>query len=387
MFSLLKLTWEMKVKTLSKYFIIFLIFSLNNYSPVFSNDQISNQDYKLVSEGNNLEKEKISPDYILGPGDHINIEFIGIDSYSRVYVIDNQGFINLPELNLQKAENYTISELKEILLEKYTEYIFDPQIKVILLKERPLKVTLRGEVNTSGLFVFNPKTIVEQRNTALPSLQDSNNKNNLIINQYSFTMRPTLFDLIQKGNGLSSNADLSRIIVVRNNSISNGGGKLKAEINLFNLIDKGDQDVNIELRDGDDVFISRNENILVDQLSILNNSNLTPSEINVFINGNVINAGRTTLPQGISLFEAIATAGEKTLSGNIEFIRFKKRGKTEKRIIRNNNKSIKGSNKNPILLSGDIIFVRKSILGQTTQAINEYSIPLVQSYGLYNLFK
>ena len=377
----------MKVKALAKYFIPPLIFSLNIHPQVFSKDQISNQDYKLVSYGNNLEKEKITPDYILGPGDHINIEFIGIDSYSRVYVIDNQGFINLPELNLQKADNYTISELKEILLEKYKEYIFDPQIKVVLFKERPLKVTLRGEVNTSGLFVFIPKTIVEERNLELPSLNNSYNKNNKPKNQYSFTIRPTLFDLIQKGEGLSSNADLSKIIVVRKNSISNGGGKVKAEINLFNLISKGDQDVNIELRDGDDIFVSRNEDILVDQLSVLNNSNLTPSEINVFINGNVITPGRTILPQGISLLEAIATAGEKTLSGNIEFIRFKKRGKTEKRIIPFNNKSIKGSNKNPILLSGDIIFVRKSLLGQTTQAINEYSIPVIKSYGLYNLFK
>ena len=374
----------MKIKALAKYFITLIILSLNIHPQVFSKDQITNKGYKLISEGNNLEKDEITSNYILGPGDYLNIEFIGIDSYSRVYVVDNQGFIDLPELNLQQAENYTISELKEILLEKYNKYIYDPKIKVKLFKERPLKVTLRGEVNTSGLFVFVPETIVEEKNVALPSL---NSNNNNFINQYSFTIRPTLFDLIQKGDGLSSNADLSKIIVVRNNSISNGGGKIKAEINLFNLIDKGDQDMNIELRDGDDVLVSRSENILVDQLSVLNNSNLTPNEINVFINGNVINKGRAKLPQGISLFEAIATAGERSLSGNIEFIRFKKRGKTEKRIIAFNDKSIKGSTKNPILLSGDIIFVRKSILGQTTQAINEYSLPIIKSYGLYNLFK
>tara|TARA_Y200000002_G_C22416395_1_gene551992 strand:+ start:116 stop:475 length:360 start_codon:yes stop_codon:yes gene_type:complete len=117
----------------------------------------------------------------------------------------------------------------------------------------------------------------------------------------------------------------------------------------------------------------------------LNNSNLTPNQINVFINGNVGRRGQQVLPQGISLFEAIAAVGEKSLSGNIEFIRMKKRGKTEKRIIAFNDKSIKGSTKNPILLSGDIIFVRKNILGQTTQAISELSSPIIKSYGLYKI--
>ena len=62
-----------------------------------------------------------------------------------------------------------------------------------------------------------------------------------------------------------------------------------------------------------------------------------------------------------------------------------KRGKTKKRIIAYNDKSIKGSTGNPILLSGDIIYVRKNILGQTTQAINQISSPIIKSYGLYKI--
>ena len=162
--------------------------------------------------------------------------------------------------------------------------------------------------------------------------------------------------------------------------------KIKAEINLFDLIDKGNQNVNIELRDGDDIIVGRSENALIDQITSINSSNLTPSSIAVFINGNVKKNGELVLPQGISLYEAIAAAGKKSLTGNIEFIRFKRKGKTEKRIISYNQKSVKGSTNNPILLSGDIIYVRKNILGQTTQAISEYSSPFLQSYGIYKLF-
>lgn len=373
----------MNIKSLAKYFITPLLFSLYIYPQVYSKEQSTTQDY--ISQSNTLEKKKNTPEYILGPGDQLKIEFIGIPNYSQTFIIDNNGFIDLPEINLQQAKDYTIPELKEILLEKYKEFIYSPQLKVRLYKERPLKVTLRGEVNTSGLFVFVPQSIIQEKEkkdaaSTFSKIQDEKPK---YIN--SFTIRPTLFDLIQKAEGLTINADLSRIIVVRNNSLSGGGGKLKTEINLFDLIDKGDQDVNIELRDGDDILVSRSEDILFDQLSALNNSNLTPNKISVFINGNVRKSGQKILPQGISLFEAIAASGEKSLSGNIEFIRLSKRGKTEKRIIAFNDKSIKGSSKNPILLSGDIIYVRKNILGQTTQRLNQISSPIIKSYGIYKI--
>ena len=51
------------------------------------------------------------------------------------------------------------------------------------------------------------------------------------------------------------------------------------------------------------------------------------------------------------------------MTGAIEFIRFNKDGKTEKRIINIKNGE-KGSLNNPILVSGDIIFVRKNLLGK-----------------------
>ena len=93
------------------------------------------------------------------------------------------------------------------------------------------------------------------------------------------------------------------------------------------------------------------------------------------------------VPSGISLFEAIAASGEKNSNGNVEFIRLKKKGKTEKRIIPFNKQGVKGSPNNPILVNGDIIYVRKNILGQTSQVIKEYGSPVIKSYGLYKIFK
>ena len=108
----------MNIKSLAKYFITPLVFSLYIYPQVYSKEQSTTQDYKYISQSNTLEKKKNTPEYILGPGDQLNIEFIGIPNYSQIYIVDNQGFIDLPEINLQQAKKYTIPELKEILLEK-----------------------------------------------------------------------------------------------------------------------------------------------------------------------------------------------------------------------------------------------------------------------------
>ena len=48
---------------------------------------------------------------------------------------------------------------------------------------------------------------------------------------------PRLFDLLKKGKGVTSNADLQNIVIIRDNPLVNGGGKIKAEINLISFLE------------------------------------------------------------------------------------------------------------------------------------------------------
>ena len=50
------------------------------------------------------------------------------------------------------------------------------------------------------------------------------------------------------------------------------------------------------------------------------------------------------------------------MSGNIEFVRLTRDGKTLKKVLRFNKTAIKGTRNNPILIRGDIIVVRRNIL-------------------------
>ena len=347
--------------------------------------ELKDEKFKDLNSNITTQTEYSEIEYILDTGDQLFIEFNKFDLFNGYYNIDQDGNLNLPEIGLIFAKNKTISELKKFLLDKYNEFIFDPEIRIFLTEARPVNVTLRGEVNTTGLFNLNylSNKAIGTENSNSSSLSNTSVRKNA---RRLSGVAPKLFDLIQKGEGITSNADLSKIIVLRNNPLKNGGGKVKTEINLFNLIQNGDQSQNIILRDGDDVFVSRSEKILIDQVLALTSSNITPNVVNVFINGNVSRTGASRLPAGVSLFEAIFASGEKPQTGNIEFIRLNRKGITEKRIISFNKQSVKGSPNNPILVNGDIIYVRKNIFGQTTSAIRNYSSPFLKGYGLYKIF-
>ena len=329
-------------------------------------------------------------DYILDSGDILKIDFKGIDIFNGNYVIRPNGSIDLPEVGKISAKDKTISELDNILEKAYSEFLYNPKIDLTIYNYRPLKITLRGEVNRTGLFTLNHNTNSSNENNSQISKQNIKSNlgskfDNQINNENSVSV-PKLFDLLQFGEGITRYADLSNIEIIRRNPKIKGGGFIKTKVNIISLLELGDQSVNIALMDGDDVFVPKSKKMLIEQLIEINKSNLTPDFINVFVNGNIKKPGQITLKQGASLNEAIAAVGgENSMTGAIEFIRFNRGGKTEKRIINTKNGE-KGSINNPILVSGDIIFVRKNLLGKATKVITEYSAPLVNAYGVYKIF-
>jgi polysaccharide export outer membrane protein len=355
-----------------------ILLSLFIFIAVFFNPNFSfSKQENLKSDANIIQNYKSK--YILGKGDILRIIFTGLDLFNGNYPIQNDGYIQLPDIGRIYSEGKTLDEFKDILLKKYANYIYKPDITVIIQKKRPLRVTLRGEVNKTGLFVLKPEDMFNDEDQSTLTAKS-------ILNQRSI-IQPRITELIKKGEGITSYADLSNIIVIRNNPKNQGGGKITTTIDLLKLLKEGDQTQDIELFDGDDILVTKSNKILLDQLIEINKSNLTPDQIEIFINGNVNQTGRIIARQGISLLEAIASVGgTKANTGNIEFIRLSRNGRTQKRIINYDKRAAKGSDLNPILTTGDIVFVRKNIFGKTTNFITDYTAPFVNAYGIYKIF-
>ncbi len=313
----------------------------------------------------------LKSEYLLGPGDAIKIIFNGLEIYSDVYSISPDGYLFLPELGKIHVTGMTLMEINEKITKSYNEFIINPEIELSIEIYRPISFLLKGEINKPGLYRLD---------------RDNNNIEGTKSNISSQEIW-RLFDAIKLGEGFTIYSDLSKVTILRENSKSNGGGKLITSINLISLLKNGDFSQNIIIKDKDVITINKSAIPLKDQINEINKTNITSDFINVYINGNVLNPGLKSLPKGISLNNAISTTGGlKSFAGQIEFIRLNDYSKAKKRKIKFDITAEKGSLKNPILQNNDIIFARKNILGKTSDALSEISTPLFTGLGLYEIF-
>lgn len=349
----------LKIINLKKF--IFILFLIPSHS-ILAFDEYKLSKNEIVKEENKniFEKNNIKSQYLLGDGDVIFIEFYGLDIYSRNYPINPEGFLTLPEIGEVYATNLTLQELKEILTERYKDFIINPTLQLTLTTYKPITVYISGEIRRPGLYNFAFK------------LNTSNIK---------------LYDALKNAQGVTNYADLSNIKLIRKNSKSQGGGKITTKIDLLSSLVNGDLSQNIRLYDEDYIFIPKSEKLIKKQLLSMNNLNLNPDMIKVFITGNVVRSGEFIVDRGTSLTQAVASSGgKKLLSGRVEFLRFNDDGTTENYKFRYDHKASINTKKNPILMEGDVINVNSTLLGKSTEILKEIANPILSGYGLYNIF-
>ncbi len=381
----------MILKILLNNLLIFLyLFSIVSYDIFFRKSysfEKRSLDFSSFNHKNSINKyQKFSTDYILDIGDVIFINFLGASFLSSTFTIDKEGKINLPELNSIYVSGLTIEELEELLGTKYDEYLFDSEVKISILKYRPIQVLINGEVKRPGIYDFDASYI----NNDFPGAYKDIPKG-IVPQIYNAALPFKVYridDVIRSANGITNNADLSKIVIVRKNSLSNGGGKIKREFNFLKLLNDGDLSQNIRIYDGDAIFISKTDNNIKDQIISFKKTNLNPELIEVFVAGNIdsVSKGKVTVPQGTNLNQAIAASGGKLLfTGNIEFIRFNDDNTKTRSKFKYDPSSPENSKTNPILMSGDIINVQRNFVGTATSVIGSVARPLTSGFLLYSI--
>lgn len=368
----------MKFDNFKKFLLFSIIFSLN---PFFNTGSTQNLEFeKSLVTDTTLPRElnkKIGEDYLLGPGDAILLNVFGLSELTGEFGIGPDGMLYLPQIEGIFVNLVTIKELKSLIVEKYKKILIEPNINLQLAKVRPVRVFLKGEVKYPGFYNLS----IGGQNFTINSIESQSEKDseNTVGKPMSTTnlFFPTIFDALKMAKGITPYSDLSELTVVRNNSISNGGGKIQTKLNFLSLFVNGDQSQNIRLFDGDTIIVSRSDKTLKEQFIEVNKTNLNPLNVSVFVSGKVKSAGFQTIPKGSGLNQAIAMSGGKDLvSGKIEFIRFLRNGEIDKRVISYNKNSSLDSFSNPILEDGDIINVNDSLFGASTEVLNKVLQPL-----------
>jgi len=190
---------------------------------------------QTIAEDNQYSAQPLSlqKEYILGPGDMVEISVDLVDEISATYTVTAMGMIEFPTLLKPiRASGLTVKQLRETLVEQLKFYMYKPSVTVRIIEYHSHKVLLLGPFAKPGKH--------ELKQEEVP-----------------------LLDLILEAGGLRELRDNDKLIILRE-AFRNGNSHPKVTkdtlrsilIDLHALLREGDVTQNVMIRSGDVIYIS-----------------------------------------------------------------------------------------------------------------------------------
>ena len=368
----MKYNIENKIKNL---FLIF-IFTFNTlfWDNISKANEIINSDKIIKKEILGNDKLALEKDfYILGPGDTIDIKFIGANELSGRFLILRDGNIQLPLLGTQNVSGLTLDDARNRIIELYQDDLITPQIDLALVNARPVRVSLIGEVKRPGSYTLN------------------NGETSRVTNSGSSGTRiagyQTVVDAIQKAGGLTFDADITNVKIYRKLPKYQDGHKT-ANLDLLDMIKTGNQSNNPILFDGDKIHIKKLQNDKYNLSSIPNN--ITPENITLHVIGEVASPGKYQVDAKTQISQAILIAGGPNswrYRDKIQLLRVNRNGTVDVKKISFNKEGLSKSMNKISLRDGDILRVNKNLFGKSSDAMSTFLPPIRDIYSLYGVYK
>ncbi|MBM6761401.1 polysaccharide biosynthesis/export family protein [Megamonas hypermegale] len=166
--------------------------------------------------------------YRLYKYDVISLRIVGFDDLKDLddIMIGTDGYVNLPYAGSVKLAGLTVEEAKAVLMQKFGKYLKIPDMSIMVTTYGPRKVQVLGEVEEPGTVEL-----------------DSDDMN--------------VTSAISKAGWVTTYGRIKKVQVLR---IIDGTMYIK-EANIKNYIEKHDITQNLELEDGDIVFIPKSNKI------------------------------------------------------------------------------------------------------------------------------
>lgn len=295
-----------------------------------------------------------NPVYRLGPGDQLAIDVFGFPEFTGVKVVLPDGTIGMPLIGSLVASGKTTDELAQELTARLSALLVDPVVTVSLTVLRPVLVTVAGEVERPGPLQLRSLTTV-----------------NLTVGGNNIQGTPTVSAALIEAGGVTSEADIRKIILRRYNS---SGNSEPIEINLWSAIASDDPPPDYILQDGDAIYVPRldPEDTLDRRLVV--RSSFAPATVRVRVVGQVNNPGEVEVPPNSTLSSAVAIAGGPNGDANLDrvaLVRMNEAGRVERQIVNLNNFS-----DNNQVQNGDVIIVPRSTGAAILDTITPFFSPI-----------
>lgn len=267
-----------------------------------------------------------SPEYLIGPGDILFVNVHGRPelgspvttnggSQLRGSRVDCSGQVHLPLVGSVAVGGLSVGQAAQKISAAFRSYLQEPWVVVEIAEHRSHPLYLLGQFNGPGTYYMDRGL--------------------------------TLMEGLALGNGLNDTANLRSARLVRH-------GKT-IPVDIYRLLQEGDQQQNTWLKAGDTIFVPDDKNQ------------------NVFVFGAVNKPGAVAMPNGrLSLTQALSSAGLDETAGHERYLRIIRslsatRGQL---LVVDMTRIVKGEALPYPLMEGDIIYVPRSGVGSWNQAIN-----------------
>ena len=354
---------------------LFLIYLFLGHNIIFSSKDIIAGPYEVTSSNSS----KLLPRYNLGPGDKLLIRVFGYDKFNSEVIVLPDGTINVSRIGSIDVNNITLKDAKQLLSKAYSKIFRDPIIFLDLVKTRPIKVVVSGEVNRPGIYSIDVK--------GENQLVNNDGGEQTSIKTYGW---PTLVDAIQKAGGITNKGDLRNVNLIRENK-SNSQIKV-TEVNYWDTLKNGKPIQNHYIYDGDSIRIHPIKSRENNELFTIASSSFSPDTITINVVGEVYKPGLQTIKTNSPLSQAILSAGGITNKSNknkIALIRMNPNGTITKSITSYKIALKEDDLNNPTLIDGDVIIVEKNRWAKNTENIKTLVEPfseLITPLTIYKVF-
>ncbi|MCP9888952.1 SLBB domain-containing protein [Cyanobium sp. ATX 6A2] len=312
--------------------------------------------------------------YIIGPGDGLALRFLSLSTaqdLSGPLEVISDGTATVPLLGSVRLTGLTLSQASLWLQSLYGRELLRPELDLTLVRPRPLRVALVGQVQRPGAYTLTT-TETSQSLAAVP-----------------ITGLPTLVDAIQKAGGVTSEADL-RQVLLRRRLPGEEVRYRRTRVDLLALIQEGDLVQNPILFDGDIIQLPRAEEPVV-ELSELAVTTIAPTQISVNVVGEVERPGPVTLRPNTPLVQAVLAAGGtrtwRANNGRVELLRINRNGTLTRQAVPLNLGAPASRQLNPPMQDGDTVVVFRSSYAKLADAIDAVGSPLTSLASILTLYR
>jgi polysaccharide export outer membrane protein len=126
-------------------------------------------------------KGKFKKEYIIAPGDSIEISVWRVPEVSRVVIVRPDGYISLPTVSQVQASGKSFTELEEALTKRFSERLNEPNVTAIAVKVRENMVFVIGDVNVPRAIPLHEARTVMQAVTMAGGAKRSGQVDNVSI--------------------------------------------------------------------------------------------------------------------------------------------------------------------------------------------------------------